>query len=386
MFFPKKRGRKRKLEVHDAVQEEAASRDVGHSRVGQVSVNRRRYIETPPSPQKQGKQSRTYEEIQDWTPSAAYDSENVEALDTAAAEYVDVDAMSKVKRRYKSDQPFLNWIPHLQEFVTEAMRREGRGDAAAEEHCPTCKESGRSPCGNPQFRCEDCFGYILECAECCILRHRRLPLHRVERWTGTHFQRTTLKELGLRVQLGHLDLECVHPERGAKVFTVLHTNGIHIISVDFCACEHRVPHRIQLLRAGWYPATTDYPESCASLDLLNSFHILTLTGKISHWEYYRYLEHMSDNLDVDVPKVCDLKLTATRRAKAEQPLRQASAEGCRQQILFEEFTDALPEPALAKKWADMIAVWERDPEKPNPYVFNRRSDRECSFDCICSFS
>lgn len=101
MFFPKKRGRKRKLEVHDAVQEEAASRDVGHSRVGQVSVNRRRYIETPPSPQKQGKQSRTYEEIQDWTPSAAYDSENVEALDTAAAEYVDVDAMSKVKRRYK---------------------------------------------------------------------------------------------------------------------------------------------------------------------------------------------------------------------------------------------------------------------------------------------
>ncbi|KAF9488293.1 hypothetical protein BDN71DRAFT_1435481 [Pleurotus eryngii] len=279
-MFPQKRGHKWKIEVHNAVCKSFMNRDVGHTHISQISVNQHQHINTPPSPQKKGKRVHVYNNMQDWYPSASYNLENIDALDSAAAEYMGGNAMVKAKHRYKLNQPFLNWIPHLQEFVTEAMRCEGWGNAAHEEHCPTCTQSGWSLLGIPSVPMPGLLWW----------------------WMGTHFQRTMLKEMGLHVQLGHLNLDCVNPERGAKVFTVLHTNGIHIVSVDFCACKHRLPHRIQLLRTGWYPATTNYSESCASLDLLNMFHILMLTGKILHWEYYCYLEHMRNNLDVDVPK------------------------------------------------------------------------------------
>lgn len=109
--------------------------------------------------------------------------------------------------------------------------------------------------------------------------------------------------MGLRYQLGHVDLLCSLPESAVKDFTVMHTNGIHCVAVNFCACDQKISRRQQLLREGWYPATVRWPQTCATAQLLKQFHILTLTGKIPAYDYYNALERLTDNTGVNVPKV-----------------------------------------------------------------------------------
>lgn len=110
--------------------------------------------------------------------------------------------------------------------------------------------------------------------------------------------------MGLRYQLGHLDLRCSDPAPSHKDFSVMDTNGIHYIAVDFCGCETKISRRQQLLREDWYPATVHWPQTCATGRMLKQFHILTLTGKIPVYDYYNALERLTDNTGVDVPKVC----------------------------------------------------------------------------------
>lgn len=88
-----------------------------------------------------------------------------------------------------------------------------------------------------------------------------------------------------------------------KLFTVLHTNGIHLVAVDYCNCERRISRRTQILRASWYPATVHYPATCATLQLLRHFHGLSLCSKVSAHEYYLNMERMTDNARVVLPKV-----------------------------------------------------------------------------------
>lgn len=109
--------------------------------------------------------------------------------------------------------------------------------------------------------------------------------------------------MGLRVQLGHNGARCIYPKEGHKDFTVIHTNGLHYVGVAFCNCDDRFPMRQQLLRLQWFPATVHYPQTCATFSVLRQFHIITLTGKLSAYEYYRALEHLTDNTSVCVPKV-----------------------------------------------------------------------------------
>lgn len=109
--------------------------------------------------------------------------------------------------------------------------------------------------------------------------------------------------MGLRIQLGHENEGCTNPEPAPKVFVVLHVNGVHNLCVDYCNCETREPRRVQILRAGWYPATVHYPATCATLELLKHFHGLSLCSKVSAHEYYMNLERLTDNSRVDVPNV-----------------------------------------------------------------------------------
>jgi CxC2 like cysteine cluster associated with KDZ transposases len=112
-----------------------------------------------------------------------------------------------------------------------------------------------------------------------------------------------LKDLGLRVQLGHLDLCCANPQPGHKDFIVIHTNGIHCVTVDFCDCDQRVSPRLQLLRRRWFPVTVHYPQTCCTFHVLEQYHTLTLTGKLSGYDFYKSLEHLTDNTGLNVSKV-----------------------------------------------------------------------------------
>lgn len=125
-------------------------------------------------------------------------------------------------------------------------------------------------------------------------------LTRWQRWTGEFFEKTSLQELGLRVQLLHPPgKRCTWSEKAPAKFVVLHTTGIHRVSVDFCGCvlhgKPKVERRVQLMRTAWWPASTIDPQTCATFALLKDFHLLSLQGKLSVFDYYHALELKSNS-------------------------------------------------------------------------------------------
>ena len=113
-------------------------------------------------------------------------------------------------------------------------------------------------------------------------------------WTGSFFQRSNfnLKELGLRVQLGHqAGTPCCQPIAAFdNSFMVIDSDGIHEISLDYCGCQQSLPMTTQLLRAQLFPATTSSPKTAATFQVLETFHLLTLVSKISCFEFYKSIK------------------------------------------------------------------------------------------------
>lgn len=97
-------------------------------------------------------------------------------------------------------------------------------------------------------------------------------------------------------------MRCSNPTPAHSKLRILHTNGIHDVSVDYCACERALPKHIQLLRRGLYPASSINPKTVASFQLLNQLHLLSLTSKGSTYDFYRMLEKSTTNTGVQVPK------------------------------------------------------------------------------------
>ena len=127
-------------------------------------------------------------------------------------------------------------------------------------------------------------------------------------WNGSFFQRTTLHDLGLRVQLGHaLGHPCPTRLSANISFRVIHSNGIHQVAVDQCRC-HNVPFYKQLLQIGWWPATPLDPRSAATFEVLRHFHILNLQGKVTGYSFYQALAHQTDNTGLNLPSVSSLVL------------------------------------------------------------------------------
>lgn len=203
------------------------------------------------------------------------------------------------------------------------MGLDGRG--RFQSSCAGCREP------SPAYRCKDCTHGPLWCKKCIVKNHRQSPLHIVEasyvsfcsnhilltaqlkKWTGLFFGRTTLKELGLVIWLGHAPGRyCNSFVAGNKDFVVIHTNGIHTVQVHFCGCTD-VDKHVQLLRIGWYPATPLLPKTCATLDALRQFHFLNLQGKTTGYSYYRALEYMSDNTGLNPPPVSGLLPRCSRQ-------------------------------------------------------------------------
>ncbi|KAG1856534.1 hypothetical protein C8R48DRAFT_608216, partial [Suillus tomentosus] len=147
------------------------------------------------------------------------------------------------------------------------------------------------------YRCRDCFGMEMSCQYCVVNQHRCSPLHIIEEWNGLFFQRIKLKTLGLRVQLGHTPSDRCYNPRPSKGddFVVIDINGIHEIGLDFCGCETAQVRYKQLSRARWYPATTTEPQTGATFNVLEHFHLLSYESKISAYEFFHGLARRTDN-------------------------------------------------------------------------------------------
>ena len=117
-----------------------------------------------------------------------------------------------------------------------------------------------------------------------------------------------LYALGLVVRLGHtLGVTCINPT--ARTITVLDTNGVHTVSVEFCGCQLGLEHRRQLLQMRWFPATPRDSRTAFTFRLLRQFQYYNLQGGITSYEFYRALEFITDgrmsaDLPVRIPPFC----------------------------------------------------------------------------------
>jgi hypothetical protein len=116
------------------------------------------------------------------------------------------------------------------------------------------------------------------------------------------FIKSSLKDLGLTLQLNHHDLQCPAPIACHRNLRVLHTNGIHEVAIRFCGCTQQVPHHLQLLRMGFYPASQIDVRTVATFRLLQLLHLLSLTSKCSVYDQCRTLERLTSNIGLNVPK------------------------------------------------------------------------------------
>ncbi|KAI6004158.1 hypothetical protein EDD15DRAFT_2385219 [Pisolithus albus] len=185
-------------------------------------------------------------------------------------------------QRGAGDNPLLTWLSDYREmYLQELLRLEGRGDFV--NICAECNAN------SPLYCCRDCFGDWLLCQECTVLGHTLILLHHLEYWNGNFFQKTSLKSLGLRIQLGHIPGEiCGNPKCAFNDdFTVIDSHGIHPVAVDYCDCKS--------VKISWFPATAVNPRSATTFRLLQEFQLLSFESKVSAYEFYQSLAHNSDD-------------------------------------------------------------------------------------------
>ena len=114
-------------------------------------------------------------------------------------------------------------------------------------------------------------------------------------WQDGFYQRASLLRLGLSFYLGHHHTPCPATSSFQKIL-VIDLNGTHYVNVQFCECEEApVEHYCQLLRMGWYPASFDRPTTAFAFDLLNTYHKLTLQGKLNLYDFYSSIMQKADN-------------------------------------------------------------------------------------------
>lgn len=116
-------------------------------------------------------------------------------------------------------------------------------------------------------------------------------------WVGPHWQDTTLRTLGLVVQLGHPAFEpCSRPVPANTLMAVVHMNGIHSVNIKYCGCTSQaVSHRQQLMRYRLYPATVRKPKTCITFTAMEALHIQNVQSKCGIYDMYTSLERLTDN-------------------------------------------------------------------------------------------
>ncbi|KAE9393383.1 hypothetical protein BT96DRAFT_959082 [Gymnopus androsaceus JB14] len=108
-----------------------------------------------------------------------------------------------------------------------------------------------------------------------------------------YFIKVSLHSLGLRYQLGHIPGEyCTAPKAGHTNFMVIDNDALHTVAIDYCEC---------LLEIGWWPSTAHEPQTVATFNALQRFHVINLRGHLSPTDYYRAIEELTDGTGLHRP-------------------------------------------------------------------------------------
>ncbi|KAK0221290.1 hypothetical protein IW262DRAFT_1447825 [Armillaria fumosa] len=157
--------------------------------------------------------------------------------------------------------PLLTFSSCVDGYIAESLRREGCGDAMLQNCCSAigCEDK------DFPFHCITCQDGRLFCWTCIISLHK--ACHSA---FGNHF-------------------------------TIIDTNGIHDVTLDFRSCMRKCPFAIQLQGTWLFPATDIKPCTAVTTAALEQFQMLTFMGKISAYKYYHSLVCLTDNTDIKSP-------------------------------------------------------------------------------------
>ena len=81
-------------------------------------------------------------------------------------------------------------------------------------------------------------------------------------------------------------------------FCIININGRHQVALDFCGCDCTTDSGNlvqQLLWHDLYPTTTIEPNTAFTFSMLEHYHIQSLQGKVSMFDYYKSLQWFTDN-------------------------------------------------------------------------------------------
>ncbi|KAJ6455099.1 hypothetical protein C8R47DRAFT_1228413 [Mycena vitilis] len=230
-------------------------------------------------------------------PQQVYDLHDQDEDDAAY-----LDPSDEPRELRDSDYPLREWVlENRDEFAQELLFGEGRGPHRQYSVCPGCSAE------KSEYRCKTCLsGGEMLCKACIVQRHQVNPLHSVQRWNGSWFLPTTLKKLGLRIQLGHwhqADRRCPVPEPAAgDDFVIVDDHAVHEVALDFCGCGGGGSYTKQLMRAQLFPATVQAPRTAGTFAGMRRFHLLSLESKSSAMEYYHSLARETDNTGLSPAK------------------------------------------------------------------------------------
>jgi hypothetical protein len=179
------------------------------------------------------------------------------------------------------------------------------------------------------WRCLGCIGSRLFCNDCIWSTHQQLPFHRVEQWTGNHFQPSWLSKAGVKIYTGHFGKPCPCSENGcdepmdedadwedaefvnpfksstAKDLVIVDSSGVHQLPVVWCQCpgEDHEPDRrrdLDLLKMGLYPASFRRIQTVFTFAVLDEFLLQNLECKTSAQNFYSKLRRTTSKAFLDI--------------------------------------------------------------------------------------
>jgi|SRR3984957_228251 hypothetical protein len=228
------------------------------------------------------------------------------------------------------------WLARKADFVNVLLDREVQ---PLDRNCCNCRNREGT------WKCLSCLGPQVFCNECILSTHRRLPFHRVEHWTGDHFQPSCLADAGMKLHCGHFGMPCPRTtcgsaeigdrpsrgssdentwqdhdaddepsrrfefsksySRGKNDMIVVDTTGVHRISMVWCECEHADGDRrqdLELLEMGLYPASFENIRTVFTFAVLDDFLLENLECKTSALNYFSKLRRVTSKaFPQDVP-------------------------------------------------------------------------------------
>src|SRR5882757_4269771 len=221
----------------------------------------------------------------------------------------EVDQLTVMTNGQSQNDYIRDYIPKRSHYLDILLDAEAQN---ADGRCLGCDNHDAT------WRCNECFGRPSYCSSCCKQTHARHPFHRVESWTGSFFQPSWLRHVGVCIHLGHggglcptvlredshlpnlqsaamsdnheaNDNRSLHDGyhefllldpyprtgdldvNGKLIMVIVDVSGIHHIGVQFCHCSDATPHDSQLMSLGLFPATFDNPQTAFTFRVLDDF-------------------------------------------------------------------------------------------------------------------